>query len=237
MRLNGALATVNSWSDTSITSTIPAGATSGPLLVSVAPSMNSSNPITFTVTSQPLPSGWLDREIGQLGVTGSASFTNGVFTLNASGQWIYSTADGMHFVYQPVSGDATIVARVLSVQGGSVNNQAGVMIRETLDPGSSNAFAEYEGGLIYFFQRASSGGSTSYQSINVSVSLPYWVKLVRSGNNFSSYSSVDGMNWTQVGTTQAIPMAANVYIGLAMSADNNTALGTDTFSNVSVTAP
>jgi VCBS repeat-containing protein len=199
--------------------------------------MNSSNPITFTVTSQPLPSGWLDREIGQLGVTGSSSFANGAFTLNASGQWIYSTADGMHFVYQPVSGDATIVARVFSVQGGGANNQAGVMIRETLDPGSSNAFAEYEGGLIYFFQRASSGGSTNYQSNNVSVGLPYWVKLVRSGNNFSSYSSVDGVNWTQVGATQTIPMAASVYIGLAMSADNNTALGTDTFTSVSVTSP
>jgi hypothetical protein len=111
------------------------------------------------------------------------------------------------------------------------------MIRETLDTGSSNAFAEYEGGLIYFFQRASSGASTNYQSNNVSVSLPYWVKLVRSGNNFSSYSSVDGVNWTQVGTTQTILMAPNAYIGLAMSADNNTALGTDTFSNVSVTSP
>src|SRR5260370_38015315 len=62
VRLNGALATVNSWSDTSITITIPAGATSGPLLVSVAPSMNSSNPMTFPVTSPPLPSSWLDPE-------------------------------------------------------------------------------------------------------------------------------------------------------------------------------
>jgi VCBS repeat-containing protein len=170
-------------------------------------------------------------------VAGSASFANGVFTLNASGQWIYSTADGMHFVYQLASGDATIVARVLSVQGGSVHNQAGVMIRETLDTGSTNAFAGYEAGLIYSFQRPSSGASTYYQSNNVSVSLPYWVKLVRSGNNFSSYSSVDGVNWTQVGTTQTILMAANVYIGLAMSADDNTGLGTDTFDNVSVTSP
>jgi VCBS repeat-containing protein len=188
-------------------------------------------------TSNGLPSGWSDLDIGAVGVAGSASFANGVFTLNASGQWIYSTADGMHFVYQPVSGDATIVARVLSVQGGSVHNQAGVMIRETLDTGSTNAFAGYEAGLIYSFQRPSSGASTYYQSNNVSVSLPYWVKLVRSGNNFSSYSSVDGVNWTQVGTTQTILMAANVYIGLAMSADDNTGLGTDTFDNVSVTSP
>ena len=82
-----------------------------------------------------------------------------------------------------------------------------------------------------------SGASTAAQTNNARVALPYWVKLVRSGNNFSSYSSVDGVNWTQVGTTQIILMAPNVYIGLAMSADNNTALGTDTFSNVSVTSP
>src|SRR5258708_37808407 len=55
VRLNGALATVSSWSDTSITITIPAGASSGPLLVSVAPGMNSSNPVTFTVTAAPPP--------------------------------------------------------------------------------------------------------------------------------------------------------------------------------------
>src|SRR5258708_15649496 len=138
--------------------------------------LTSSTTITLSVTPAPnpnLPAGWLDLDIGAVGLAGSASFANGVFTLNASGQWIYSTADGMHFVYQSVSGDATVVARVLSVQGGSVYNQAGVMIRETLDTGSTNAFAGDEAGLIYFFQRASSGASTSYQSNNVSVSLHY----------------------------------------------------------------
>src|SRR5258708_8437433 len=110
----------------------------------------------------------------------------------------------MHFVYQLASGDATIVARVLSVQGGSVHNQAGVMIRETLDTGSTNAFAGYEAGLIYSFQRPSSGASTYYQSNNVSVTLPYWVKLVPSGNNFSTYSSLYPFNCTTLCTTHTI---------------------------------
>jgi hypothetical protein len=48
--LNGVPATINTWSDTSVTITIPTGASSGPLAVTVAPTMNSSNPITFTVT-------------------------------------------------------------------------------------------------------------------------------------------------------------------------------------------
>jgi len=44
--------------------TIPAGATSGPLLVSVAPSMNDSNVVQFAVTWQPLPPSWLDQDVG-----------------------------------------------------------------------------------------------------------------------------------------------------------------------------
>src|SRR5207302_2782583 len=52
--LNGAAVTINTWSGTAITITIPSGATSGPLLVSVDPSMNDSNVVRFTLTSQPL---------------------------------------------------------------------------------------------------------------------------------------------------------------------------------------
>src|SRR4029077_6167424 len=62
--LNGAPVTVNSWTSTSIVVTIPSGATSGYLLVSVAPSMNDSNAVNFTVTPQPLPSTWLDQDVG-----------------------------------------------------------------------------------------------------------------------------------------------------------------------------
>src|SRR4029077_1967466 len=52
VRLNDSTVTINSWSATSITITIPTGATSGPLLVSVGPRMIDSNPVAFTVTSQ-----------------------------------------------------------------------------------------------------------------------------------------------------------------------------------------
>src|SRR5260370_9218558 len=72
--LNGVAVTINSWSATSITFTIPTGATSGPLVVSVAPSMNDSNAVDFTVTSTPLPLGWLDQDIGEVGAAGSAGY-------------------------------------------------------------------------------------------------------------------------------------------------------------------
>jgi regulation of enolase protein 1 (concanavalin A-like superfamily) len=62
------------------------------------------------------------------------------------------------------------------------------------------------------------------------------VKLTRSGSNFSGYYSTDGINWTQIGSTQtisAIPPTA--LAGLAVTAHTSTAvLSTATFTNVSV---
>src|SRR5262249_46858907 len=58
---------------------------------------------------------------------------------------------------------------------------------------------------------------------------------VRSGNSFSGFYSRDGVNWTQQGPTVTVPMAGNVFVGLALTAHNNGALNTSTFDNVAVT--
>jgi RHS repeat-associated protein len=235
--LNSAPVTINSWSGTSISITIPAGASSGNLVVSVAPSMDDSNPIVFTVTSQPLPSGWLDADVGAVGLVGSATYTNGTFTATASGLGIQytSTADAFHFVYQPLSGNGSIVARIVSIPTGGA--QAGVMIRETLNAGATNAGTLMQvpyASEVQFVSRPTPGAGTS-QSGSAAVSAPpYWVELVRNGNNFSSYASPDGVNWTQVGTMQTINMDANAYVGLVAGSDGTATLSTATFDNVSV---
>lgn len=234
--LNGAAATINSWSDTSITITIPAGATTGPMLVSVAPGMNNSNAIRFTVTSQPLPVSWLDQDVGAVGVLGSAGYANGVFTVSGAGNGtMITSADSFHFVYQPLAGDGTLVARVVSVQGSSAA-QVGVMIRETQNPGANHVFLfDYVPSLLMTV-RTSTGSGSIYQSLG-SATPPNWLKLVRSGNLFTMYGSTNGTTWTQLGTSQTVSMAQNVYIGLAVSNRNTSSLATATFDNVSLTTP
>src|SRR5579859_5868778 len=237
--LNGAPVTVTTWSASSISISIPTGATSGYLVVSVAPSMTDSNAVRFTVTTQPLPTQWLDADIGQVGVLGSATFLNGTFTINGAGLGVnYNyTTDALHFAYQPLSGDGTIVARIVSIPTNS-QTQAGVMIRETFSPGVANGYVYYtpSSGQPKFAYRATTGGATA-TATGYSVSLPYWVKLVRSGNTLSGYDSPDGVNWTQLGTTQTITMAQNVYIGIGVSSGSTTSLGTATFDNVSISTP
>src|SRR6202041_215845 len=121
--------------------TIPTGATSGPLAVTVAPSMNESNPVIFTVTSQPLPPGVSDQDVSTpinsaFGLPGSSSYAGNVFTITGAGYHIGGIADEMHFVYEPLIGDGSIVARLTSL-GSGTSPVAGVMIRETLNTAST----------------------------------------------------------------------------------------------------
>jgi len=185
--------------------------------------------------AQGLPSPWSDTDIGTGGLAGSASYSSGTFTVSGSGVvWGYSDST-FHFVYQAASGDVQIIARVLSVQNTNQYAKAGVMIRSYLNAGSPNAYmlitpTNGAGGLQY---RSGNGGPTATAATGISVA-PYWVKLIRVGNNFTGFSSADGINWNVVSTT-SIGMSSTIYVGLAVSANDNTLVNTSTFDNVSVT--
>src|SRR5438309_2319565 len=193
--------------------------------------MNASNPVTFTVTAQPLPTSWLDQDVGTVGLVGSAAFTNGTFTVNGAGSQVWGTADSFHFAYQVLSGNGTIVARVVSVNPTSAT--PGVMIRDSLNPNAMSAFGAYYASNAYLNYRSTTGGNTS-QSSAAAGSLPYWLKLSRSGSTVSAYTSADGVNWTPIGSSQTINMGQSVYIGLALCSNTTSTLATATFDNVSV---
>jgi|GEM_PF-608354 len=180
-----------------------------------------------------LPSPWQSGDVGSVGVAGSADYANGVFTVKGSGSDIWFTADGFRFVYQPLNGDGTIVARVSGVQNTDPWAKAGVMIRESLTTGSTNAFmmATSGNGSQYTYRNASNANAISVTGPTGSA--PKWVKLTRSGGTFSGYQSSDGSTWTLV-STQSISMAGSVYIGLAVTSHQNAVLNTSTCDNVTV---
>src|SRR6266566_7714986 len=139
-----------------------------------------------------------------------------------------------------MSGDGSIVVRAVSASSGV---SVAAMVRETLSPGASNAstiaqwFSSNNNTLVNFSDRTTTGGSTtSVSSRWTSTTLPYWLKVVRSGNTFSSYTSPNGVNWTQLGSSPTITMATNVEVGLAVASGSSSTLATATFDNVSVTA-
>ncbi|HEY3566406.1 MAG TPA: alkaline phosphatase family protein [Thermoanaerobaculia bacterium] len=185
---------------------------------------------------------WQEADIGAVDLAGHASLGSGVYTVTAGGTDIWDTADAFHYVYRPLSGDGTIVADIsgLSLPPGAAFSLAGVMIREKLTANSIHATMMITTqGKAKFRRRTTEGGITDSDGPSTgSTYPPRWLKLTRVGNDFSAYISSDGAAWTQVFTTQTIPMAANVYIGfLALRNGAGTPATTASFQSVSLLPP
>ena len=192
---------------------------------------------TYTATFQTtgggaLPSGWTSQDIGSVGQTGSASYMSGTWTLQGGGADIWNSADAFRFAYKTLTGDGQITARVASVGNTDEWAKAGVMIRQSLTADSPHAMVVVTPGNGVAFQRWTTAGASSVHTPDANVVAPYWVRLVRAGSTLTGYQSADGSVWTLIGS-QTINFTGNVYISLAVTAHNNSALSTAVFSNVS----
>ena len=190
---------------------------------------------TLPSTVAALPPGWKHRDIGNVGQAGDAGYLNGQFNLIASGNDIWDTADAFHYVYQPLTGDGEITARLVSIQYTDPWAKAAVMFREGLAPGSRHALMAVTAGGGSAFQYRPTADNLSRNTDGPITSVPFWVKLTRADDNFTGYASTDGVNWQRVGSI-AIPMEKTIYVGLALSAHNNSTLNSALFDNVSVSA-
>jgi len=166
----------------------------------------------------------------------------GTFTMTASGADIWAVdgveADEFHYAYKMLTGAGSIIARVNSVENTDDWAKAGVMIRESLNPDSAHAFACVTPASGVAMQYRPSTGGTSANFNQTGVAAPYWVKLERSISGLFTVShSANGTSWQQVtgSAPQNISMAANVYIGLALTAHDAASTCQAVFSNVTTT--
>jgi hypothetical protein len=189
----------------------------------------------------PLPTRWTQSDIGNVGLAGQDCYSGNTFTLQGSGADIGGTADAFNFAYQTLTGDGQFVSQVVTQDQTSPNNKVGLMIRESIDPASPNAFVYLTSGSGAFFQyRATEGGSTTSNSGGSAITAPYWINLTKSGSTYTGYISPDGFTWTQVGQTVDLGFGAGgsaAYVGLAITSNNNSVLSTATTDNFSQSTP
>lgn len=176
---------------------------------------------------------WNNTPVGRVGVPGTwrPSGTGG--RLTGAGEDVWDAADAFQYGWTTMRGDGEIVARVSSVQYTKAWTKAGVMIRESLTPGSPHAFMLVSAGKGLAFQRRVQQDGWSTHTDGGSGAAPQWVRLVRRGDTFTAYRSRDGVTWTLVGS-DTIPMGADVLAGLAVSSHSLTATANATFEYVSV---
>jgi hypothetical protein len=170
---------------------------------------------------------------GHLGYVGSfVEEPAGTYTMTGSGTDIWEEADEFHFAYKQFTGAGSIMVRVRSVEDTDSWAKAGVMIRNTLEPGSRHAMVVVTPGEGVSFQRRLLTDSASAETTEVDITAPLWVKIERdiSGNFTGSYST-NGVSWTQIGV-DTVNMNATAYVGLVVTAHDATTACEAVFSNV-----
>jgi len=190
------------------------------------------------------PRDWTEKDVNTLTIwfrgnlAGFVEEPAGTYTMTASGTDIWDTADEFRYAFKQMSGAGTISAQVLSVENTNGWAKAGVMIRETLEPGSKHAFMDITPGYGASFQVRNTLDGTSFQMSQTGITAPYWVKLERdAAGYFSGYYSVDGITWQQVQDAPPvlISMSQNVYIGLAVTSHSAGVTCKAEFSDVQTT--
>jgi hypothetical protein len=185
-----------------------------------------------------LSGGWSSEDIGTVAARGSADQSNGVYTVKGSGADIYGTADAFHFAHQQLSGNATIVARVTSLQNTNSSAKAVVMIREDLRAGARFVAAELTPLATNKYRvhsRSALDGTAVMTKTTTDSAIPSWLRVVRSGSSFTASYSTNGTTWKTIGATMTVSMRTVVYVGLGVTSHADGTLATAKFDNVAVT--
>ncbi len=196
-----------------------------------------------------VPAGFEFEDIGRVGQPGGVISVNpGEVTIGSWGTDIWDHEDSFSYLYQPWSGDGEFTVRLIEMNDTHPRARAGIMIRASLDADAVHAFmtATPRHGM-HFLRRTETGGNTAddahtnlgmtdledrqvfqrrYTDLHEGdrsnlnqVGIPRWLRIVRSGDEFSAYDSADGVTWEWLGT-ESIEMDTDVWVGLAISSRN-----------------
>jgi len=180
------------------------------------------------------PVGWTCADIGAATPTGSQSVdANGSWTIEGGGPDIWGTADAFHYVWQTLAADGVIQARIAAQQNINAWAKAGLMLRQSTDAGSPYyAVLVTPGQGILVQYRAVSGGMTS-TAAQIAGAAPAFVRVGRSGNTYTAYTSADGLTWTAIpGSVTTLSITGGVLEGMAVSSHTSAEAGFATIDAV-----
>jgi hypothetical protein len=144
----------------------------------------------------------------------------GTYTMTSAGTDIWGSVDQFHFAYKEISGATSIVARVDSLTNTNTFAKAGIMIRDSLEPGSNNVglFVTPANGTRFQRRMTKDGNYETAEFIfdaNRPEWAPNWLKLERTaGGLCRAYYSENGSTWTRFPNVYVVTMTNPIYVGL-----------------------
>lgn len=179
------------------------------------------------------------KSTSDIGVTKDPGLTefiaaNSTYGLAGAGTGFAGPADRFHYAWVPINGDVTMTARVTYLQALSPSSQAGIDLRESLDPHAAHALAALTGSLgAIELARTATNGATSVTGRKTGIKPTYWIRLNRKGDVFTASVAADGIHWTIIGQA-TIKMHERSFIGLGVSSTIPGTTATALFDHVRV---
>lgn len=192
--------------------------------------------ITAAHADDRLPVPWNGMDIGGATPAGSSQLDNGTFTVTAGGAGLAGASDQFHFVYQSITGDFALVARVIPPADAGDHASAGLMVRDALAATSNfAAIVQTHGHDAMSEYRTPCAPRTGTDEVNASASV--WIRLVKRGTTVTTFLASDSGGthgpWKKVGSDE--PTASGmVYVGLCLTSQTPGTNCTAAFDHVSL---
>jgi len=193
-----------------------------------------------TITSTPVGS-FTGTDVGGPALSGSTTSFAGGHEIQAGGTDIWNTSDQFHFAQQQRTGDFDIRTRVESLTRADLYTKAGLMVRESLAANARHVYAlvfpsnesrnNNTGGYEFQYRAATGGGSVALYPPFPQPTVNYpdtWLRLRRVGDEFTAFSSADGLNWREF-ARYTLDLPDTIYFGLAVTAHTAAARTTARF--------
>jgi TolB protein len=181
------------------------------------------------------------QDVGTVLHPGSTKYDDSAhtYTVQGSGNNMWSTEDDFQFAWRKMSGDASIAADISILgQGGNAHKKAVLMIRQTLDGDSPYVdIALHANGLTAVQYRDEKGAVTNDIELNLSEPAPKRLKLVKQGDFFYMLVAHAGENLHFSGAGIRVPLKEPFYIGIGMCSHDKDVVETGIFSDVELTKP
>lgn len=205
-----------------------------PVLITVTDANSNVETCTVYITVNGLPCGWSQNPDGAGCIDGSsASYNVPASTWGLTSEDCYYAnpfnADELAFAQYQLCGNGSITAKVNSIAGGG---WAGVVMRETNAPGAKKVqlLTNLGSSLTRREVRTTTNG-TSYPQ-QFPAQNRHWLRIVRSGNQFTGYASANGIQWYPE-VAANVPMNSCIQIGLVTTNNEAISIVNSAFSNVS----
>ena len=168
---------------------------------------------------------WSTAQIGP-DTEGAAAIDADSVTITAVTGDIWGSADTAVYVYQEAIGDFEFSARVADYQPANPDwGKAGLMIRQSVDADSSNAFINMTGNNgMKLISRPATGADTGPSDAGVPYPDQVYLRLMRVDTLVTAFTSIDGVAWSEagggVGPSAVIEISDPVVFGLALSSND-----------------